>query len=57
MEVLLILAILGVALVMFAAYRASKHGGVECLDASLHEHFRKGNRGQGPASTRNKRTP
>ena len=47
MEVLLILAILVVALVMFAAYRASKHGGDQTLDGSQHELMRRNRRGSG----------
>jgi hypothetical protein len=57
MEVLLILAILGVALLLFAVYRASKHGGYQSIDEGIHEGFRKGNRGQGTASTRKDWTP
>ncbi len=41
MEVLLILAILVVAFVIFGAYRASKHGGDQTLDGSQHELGRK----------------
>jgi hypothetical protein len=47
MEVLLILVILVVALVMFAAYRASKHGGDQTLDGSVHEQWRKSRKGGG----------
>jgi hypothetical protein len=47
MEVLLVLAILVVASVIFASYRASKHGGDQTLDRSAHELMRKQRGGGG----------
>ncbi len=47
MEVLLIVAILVVAVVIFAAYRASKHGGYQTLDGSMHEYWQKSRKGGG----------
>ena len=47
MEILLGLAILVVAVVIFAAYRASRHGGYQTLDGSQHELWQKSRKGGG----------